>query len=149
VKYQHLFFDLDRTLWDFDANSSMALKRIYKTYKLEEYYQSPEEFLKIYNHHNDLLWDTYRKGQIAKADLRIKRFARTLEEKGITDTELAYKVGEEYMDITPRLNMLAPNTFKILDYLQERNYKLYILTNGFISTQEKKMKNSGLSTYFL
>ncbi|MFT5227209.1 MAG: putative hydrolase of the HAD superfamily, partial [Urechidicola sp.] len=27
--YKHIFFDLDRTLWDFDTNSKLALQELY------------------------------------------------------------------------------------------------------------------------
>jgi putative hydrolase of the HAD superfamily len=29
MKYKHLFFDLDHTLWDFDANAKLTLTEIY------------------------------------------------------------------------------------------------------------------------
>ena len=35
-KYKHIFFDLDRTLWDFDAAAEVAFERIYEKYGLKE-----------------------------------------------------------------------------------------------------------------
>src|SRR6476659_3331210 len=32
--YQHIFFDLDHTLWDFDKNAEETLNELYFTYKL-------------------------------------------------------------------------------------------------------------------
>lgn len=148
MTYQHLFFDLDRTLWDYDANSTKALTDIFRLYKLDQSFTSAEEFLEIYNRHNDLLWEDYRKGMIMKEDLRTKRFALTLQERDISDPALCGKIGEHYMDITPRLNILAPNTIETLEYLKERQYRMYILTNGFLSTQQKKMAHSRLDNYF-
>lgn len=149
MKYQHLFFDLDRTLWDFDANSTKSLTDIFHTYQLDRSFESASEFLRIYNHHNELLWDDYRKGLIRKEDLRTKRFALTLMEKGIDDLSLSMEIGEHYMYITPRLNILAPNTIDTLDYLADKHYKMYILTNGFITTQQTKMAHSKLDKYFI
>jgi putative hydrolase of the HAD superfamily len=148
VTYQHLFFDLDRTLWDYDANSTKALTDIFLMYKLDQSFASAEEFLGIYNHHNDLLWEEYRKGMIIKEDLRTRRFALTLQERGIDDPVLCAKIGEHYMDVTPRLNILAPGTIETLDYLEGKQYRMYILTNGFLSTQQQKMAHSGLDRYF-
>ena len=34
--YQHLFFDLDHTLWDFEKNSEATMFRIYEDFKLAE-----------------------------------------------------------------------------------------------------------------
>jgi putative hydrolase of the HAD superfamily len=149
VKYQHLFFDLDRTLWDYDANSTKALTDIFHAYQLAQSFISVEEFLNIYNHHNNLLWDDYRKGLVIKEDLRTKRFELTLMEKGISDHALCTEIGAHYMHITPRLNILALNTISTLDYLMTRQYKLYILTNGFLSTQQQKMAHSQLDRYFI
>ena len=148
MPYKHLFFDLDRTLWDYDANSTKALTEIFHSYQLANSFASPEEFLGIYNHHNDILWEFYRKGLIIKEDLRTRRFELTLLEKGITNHKLCAEIGEHYMYITPRLNILAPNTIETLEYLLEKQYKMYILTNGFLSTQQKKMAHSKLDTYF-
>jgi putative hydrolase of the HAD superfamily len=148
-KYKYLFFDLDRTLWDYDANSAQALTGIYEDYQLNRHFDSNNEFLSVYNHHNDQLWDDYRNGFIKKEELRTKRFELTLREKKIDDPKLCVEIGERYMYVTPRLNMLAPNTMMTLEYLWEMNYRLYILTNGFLSTQKKKMAFSEIDKFFI
>ena len=33
---KHLFFDLDRTLWDFDGNSKRALTQLFDEAKLQQ-----------------------------------------------------------------------------------------------------------------
>jgi putative hydrolase of the HAD superfamily len=83
-----------------------------------------------------------------KEELRTKRFELTLREKEVTDQALCKEIGERYMYITPRLNILAPNTIEILEYLFEKRYRMYILTNGFLATQKKKMAHSNLNKYF-
>jgi len=148
VNYSHLFFDLDKTLWDFDANSSASLDQIYTEFNLDSFYADPEEFKRIYNKYNDELWERYRNGTILKAELRSLRFELTLQEKSPADKKLAYDIGERYMYITPRMNILKPNTLSTLDYLKEKNYSLYILTNGFLETQENKMRHSRIDGYF-
>ena len=35
-KYRHLFFDLDHTLWDFEANSKTTLKELHAALQLGE-----------------------------------------------------------------------------------------------------------------
>lgn len=52
------------------------------------------------------------------------------------------------MYITPRLNILFPQAIETLEYLRDKKYKLYILTNGFIQTQDRKMKHSDIARYF-
>ena len=36
MKYKHLFFDLDHTLWDFDANAKATLSQLHIDLKLVE-----------------------------------------------------------------------------------------------------------------
>jgi hypothetical protein len=36
IKYRHLFFDLDHTLWDFDTNSRQTLEELFQTMQLKE-----------------------------------------------------------------------------------------------------------------
>jgi putative hydrolase of the HAD superfamily len=149
VKYEHIFFDLDRTLWDYDANAFKALTMVFGEFKLSRFFLSPEEFFTIYTKQNDQLWDDYRKGLVQKEELRKLRFFNTLKDKELNDEVLAGQIGERYMYITPRLNILFPSTRETLDYLQEKKYKLYILTNGFIQTQHRKMNHSDISRCFI
>ncbi len=36
MRYKHIFFDLDHTLWDFEANSRQTLQELYQTLNLSE-----------------------------------------------------------------------------------------------------------------
>lgn len=147
-QYRHIYFDLDRTLWDFNSNSRVALTEVFQKFQLTPYFENADEFMELYNKHNDRLWDQYRKGNLTKAVLRSKRFELTLKEKKIKDKVLAEKIGEEYLRISPLKTILFPNSHEILTYLQP-GYKLYILTNGFRETQLQKLKNCELKKYFL
>jgi putative hydrolase of the HAD superfamily len=42
-KYRHIFFDLDHTLWDFDANAKESLSELYEYFSLEARFVSPFE----------------------------------------------------------------------------------------------------------
>ncbi len=121
---------------------------IFREFNLQNYFQSPEEFFEIFTRHNEDLWDAFRKGLIKKDKLRDQRFYNALQEKGVESTELASDLGERYMTLTPGLSNLFPNTLEVLNYLTDKKYRLYILTNGFIETQHRKMKASGLDRYF-
>ena len=44
-KYEHIFFDLDRTLWHFDENSKKVLIDIYYSFKLDEFISSSSDFI--------------------------------------------------------------------------------------------------------
>ncbi len=144
--YRHIFFDLDRTLWDFDENSREALRDICGVNGLAE--RIPvEEFIKVYQQINEMLWKAYRMGNLNKKTLRVLRFAKALEHFGIFDQVLGVRMGDAYVDLSPKKTALFPNTIEILDYLAGK-YKLHIITNGFEEVQHIKLSNSGLSPYF-
>ena len=145
TKYQHIFFDLDNTLWDFDRSSILAFDKIYEIFNLINYgIPSAKDFHTTYFDHNNRLWDLYRKGEIDKDFLKIERFRLPLKDYGIVDEKLSIDLGESYTDYAARLVALVPNTMEVLNYLKEKNYKIHLITNGFLEVQSIKMKASGL-----
>ena len=149
MRYKHLFFDLDHTLWDFEANSRQTLQEIYSLMNLEEKgVQDFDLFHKNYLVHNDKLWDRYRRGFIKVDELRWKRMWLSLLDFKIADEPLAREMGVVFLDLLPTRKILFPHTTEILDYLIARDYVLHMITNGFEKTQHSKLKNSGLDKYF-
>jgi putative hydrolase of the HAD superfamily len=149
MKYQHLFFDLDHTLWDFDANAKSTLEEIHYLFKLQEKGVTPfEDFYQHYKIHNDLLWDKYHRGQITGEELKWRRMWRTLLEFKIADEGLSKQMSESFLKILPTKKQLFPYTFEILNYLRDKRYDLHLITNGFENTQWSKLQNSELESYF-
>lgn len=147
-RYKHVFFDLDRTLWDFDSSALITFKEIYAKYKLSSIgVKSVAEFLKVYNFHNDELWIEYREGKLTKEKLRGLRFHLTLKDFGIVDNKLAEAIGNDYIAISPLRVSLFPNAVETLEYLQP-DYQLHMITNGFSEVQTTKLKSSGLGLFF-
>ncbi|MCB2207561.1 MAG: YjjG family noncanonical pyrimidine nucleotidase [Bacteroidetes bacterium] len=146
--YKHIFFDLDRTLWDFEATAREAFHDIYTRFKLKEIgVENVVSFKDHYNHHNEILWTQYREGKLTKDILRGLRFKLTLREFGIEDDKLAQQIGQHYVQISPLLVNLFPNTHEIMAYLHPK-YQLHIITNGFSEVQFVKLKESDLRKYF-
>jgi len=149
MKYKHLFFDLDHTLWDFDANAKETLVEVYTIFQLENKGVIPfEDFHKLYKIHNEILWDRYHKGFITGEELKWKRMWRTLLDFKIADEELAKEMSAKFLEILPSKKLLFPHTTEVLDYLKEKNYDLHLITNGFEKTQHTKLTTSGLDIYF-
>ncbi len=148
-KYQHLFFDLDHTLWDFDSNAKTALTNIYGQFGLDTRVNAAfDDFYQKYLFHNQQLWNRYHKGLISADDLKWKRMWRTLLDFKIADEPLAKVLSGKFLEILPTQKLLFPHTFEILDYLKEKKYDLHLITNGFEITQRSKLENSGLDKYF-
>ncbi|MEO7767429.1 MAG: YjjG family noncanonical pyrimidine nucleotidase [Ferruginibacter sp.] len=149
MRYKHLFFDLDHTLWDFDANAKIALNEIYSFFNLESLKVKPfEAFYRHYLHHNEILWDRYHKGYINAEELKWKRMWRTLLEFKIADEPLATEMSKKFLEILPVKTLLFPHTIEILNYLSGKNYQLHLITNGFEKVQWSKLNHSGMGGYF-
>ena len=147
--YKHLFFDLDHTLWDFEANSRQTLSELYTNMHLADLGVNDfERFNKNYLIHNEKLWDRYRKGFIKTEELRWKRMWLTLLDFKIGDEKLAREMGAVFLDLLPTRKLLFPYTLEILQYLTQKKYTLHLITNGFEKTQHAKLKNSGLHGFF-
>lgn len=146
--YKHIFFDLDRTLWDFDAAAEVAFEKIYEKYNLKSLgIPSAHEFHEVYHPLNEQLWVLYRADKITKDELNRTRFLKPLEHYGIHDAELADHLSEDYVYWSPRIVRLVPGTMELLDYLKPK-YHLHLITNGFQEVQHTKLSGSGMEPYF-
>ena len=148
-KYNHLFFDLDHTLWDFDTNAKNALTDIFNEFELHVTITSDfNEFHEKYLYHNKILWDRYQKGFISADELKWRRMWRTLLEFKIGDEVLSKKLSSRFLEVLPTKKSIFPYTIEILDYLIAKKYTLHLITNGFEITQWNKIRNSKIDHYF-
>lgn len=140
-----IFFDLDHTLWDFDKNSMLAFKRVFKKFKITIEFDA---FLKIYEPINVEYWKKYREDKVSKENLRRGRLIDSfIFFDLIYTTEKIDEIADAYIQELPFDNHLFEGAVEILDYLILK-YKLHIITNGFEEVQHKKLKNSGIDCYF-
>lgn len=145
--YNHIFFDLDRTLWDFHKNSSDTLLEIMDKFSLHKIIHDEQIFIEKYNFFNDKLWDDLRSGKIKKPELRKERFRLLMEYFNVDDEQLIGEISRYYINTTPAKKKLIPGTKEVLEYLCGK-YQLYIITNGFYDVQLTKLISSGISRYF-
>jgi len=146
---KHVFFDLDRTLWDFEKSAKQTFVEIFISHKLDKKgIPSVSEFHKVYTIHNNRLWEQYRKGEIKKEVLRGLRFSLTLNDFNIFDANLGDKIGDDYVRLSPLTVNLFPYSIEILEYLSPK-YSLHIITNGFSEVQDIKLRTSGMDSYFV
>ena len=148
-KYEHIFFDLDHTLWDFETNAKQTLTALYESNELQlKGVPSFEEFFERYSYHNHRLWDRYTKGFIKQDELRWKRMWLALLDFKIADESLSKAMSVEYLEILPHKKNVFPYTYEILEYLKSKQYKMHLITNGFESVQFNKIKNANLTHFF-
>ncbi|MCU0323088.1 MAG: YjjG family noncanonical pyrimidine nucleotidase [Chitinophagaceae bacterium] len=148
-QYQHLFFDLDHTIWDFETNAKETLQDLYIQHALiERGINDFDAFFNHYSFHNERLWDRYTKGLIKQDELRWKRMSLALLEYKIADEQLSRQMAIDFLNLLPTKKNLFPHTIEVLDYLRNKNYVIHLITNGFEAVQHNKIRNSNLDQYF-
>lgn len=149
MKYRDLFFDLDHTLWDFNANAKNTLLQLYdKLHLSSEGIADFELFYAHYMVHNEKLWSRYRNGFIKSEELRWKRMWLTLLEFNIRNEALARELGAGFLELLPTRQLLFPGAVPTLNFLTDKGYRLHLITNGFEATQHSKLRHSGIAHFF-
>lgn len=143
-----IFFDLDDTIWNFSANSSASLHTLYEISPiLRKLFKSVEEFIDIYHKNNSLMWDLYSKGQVSTNQLKIERWRRTLATRQFEVlTAVCEELDTNYLDILAQGKEYIPGMPDLLERLS-KDYMIAVLSNGFLKTQYKKLRFSGLDRY--
>ena len=142
---KHIFFDLDHTLWDFETNSTLTFRKIFKECSLE---LKVDSFMMHYAPINHRYWKLYRENRIDQESLRYSRLKDTFKAmKFDADDHLINVLSERYIDNLSNETALLPYAKEILEYL-DKKYELHIITNGFDSIQYKKLRNSKIADFF-
>lgn len=146
---QHIFFDLDNTLWDHRRNAKLTLEDLFRREQIREKYSLTfEEFHKEYFTVNENLWAQIRDGEIDKEYIRKFRFYNTFLFFGIDDFELAQRFEINFLDEIVSYNHLVEGAFELLEYLSQKKYRLHVLSNGFKEVTYRKCELSGIKNYF-
>lgn len=142
-----IFFDLDDTLWDFKANSLTSLRHIYKEYDvLRMAFPEEKDFIDTYHLHNAELWRQHHHGLISSDFLKKERFRRTLKGRVDVGDDTFTLLDESYLLKLASLPQTVEGAFRILDRLRHR-FLIGIISNGFLDTQYRKLRSSGLDRY--
>lgn len=136
--YSTLFLDLDDTLMDFKQCEEQALRRALKRNSIDATAQD----VALYSEINRRFWQEFEQGKIRREDIFVNRFLELFARQGYTAD--AQKMSEDYFVCLSESHVLYPETIEVLTALRARGYRLYITSNGFIRTQYKRIRESGL-----
>ncbi|MDE7472969.1 MAG: YjjG family noncanonical pyrimidine nucleotidase [Muribaculaceae bacterium] len=141
-----VWLDLDDTLWDFKANSRVALAGLYADHGLDRWFSSQDEWIERYERHNHALWDRYNHALITKDELMKSRFRLPLEEVGSPmAAELGARFDGEYLDRLAECTRLVDGAIDLLEWIKDNGMMTGVLSNGFTEVQHRKIRNSGLA----
>ncbi|MBT8319300.1 MAG: YjjG family noncanonical pyrimidine nucleotidase [Gramella sp.] len=142
---EHVFFDLDHTLWDFDKNSELAFREIFKNQKID---LNVDDFLEVYKPINFKYWELYRNDSVTKEALRFGRLKESFDSLNFEAVDATINlIADDYIEYLPKNNHLLDGGMELLNILKEK-YRLHIITNGFEEVQQRKMHASGIHEFF-
>ncbi len=145
---KHLFFDLDHTLWDFDANAYDCLSEIHESFGLGANDIALEDLYQTFTRINKELWTKLELNEIEHDAIRKFRFKNSLEALGlVAGTKMSEAMNRAFLDLLPTKKKLIDGCMEVLETLKPK-YQLHILSNGFHKIQKKKLANSGIQSYF-
>ena len=140
MTYTHLLFDLDGTLFDFDAGETYAFRKVCDSFHVP----FSAETLALYQGINLSYWKAYERGEITTTALSIARFRDFLAAVGKDgDPALMSQSYQNHLgeDCTP-----IPDALRVCRALYEKGYSISIITNGRSATQHSRLSRSELSS---
>ena len=140
--YKYLLFDLDDTLFDFKLAEKLAITKVLKKHSLP----TDDETVALYSKINDDCWKAYEKGQIKRDDIYINRFVTLVQKLGTKVDPNA--LCADYFVALSEQGIVFKKAKPLLDYLSKKGYVLAAITNGALTTQNNRIKNSGIGHYF-
>lgn len=139
--YQTLLFDVDDTLLDFAAAERVALRSLFE----EQQIPLTTEIEAHYKEINQGLWKSFEDGKLDRDEVVNTRFSILFKKYGQeVDGVLLEKSYRSYLE---EGNQLVNGALELITDLQKQ-YDLYIVTNGVSKTQYKRLRNSGLHPLF-
>ena len=142
-KYEYYLLDADGTLFDYDLAEESALKSMF----LKHQFSYDDSVRTQYRKINQAAWDAFEKGLISKSKLQLSRFEQLFDFLGITESATAFS--EAYLVELGKGIFLIDGALALCQSLFEKGKKVYIVTNGMITTQRMRLKKSMIKPYIL
>lgn len=137
LKYHHILFDADDTLFHFDALT--GLQQMFDRYRLQFDATEYQRYQQI----NLPLWQQYQAGQISATELQQRRFAPYADQLGVS----ALQLNADFLQTMSKVCTLLPGARELLDFLRGKA-RLGIITNGFTAMQQARLEHCGVADLF-
>lgn len=137
MKYTHVLFDADETLFSFNAFA--GLKRMFATYDVD-FTQAD------YTHYqltNKSLWLDYQNNKISATYLQVTRFSEWADKLNVP----AQQLNNNFLTAMAEICEPLPGAKALLAKLKP-HAKLGIITNGFTQLQARRLEHTGLKDMF-
>lgn len=134
-----ILWDVDGTLLDFHAAEKAAIRSLFQRFALGE---CTDEMLQRYAKINRSYWERLERGELSRAEVLIGRFREFFEKEGL-DVSVADAFNQAYQLSLGDTIVYCDDSLSIIKSLVGK-VKQYIVSNGTVVAQEKKLRLSGI-----
>ena len=142
-KYDTLLFDVDDTLLDFGAAETQALGKLFNDLGIE----LDAEIEASYKSYNQSLWKKLEVGSITRKQLLATRFPTFFKKYFSLDVD-ADVLTPKYMNYLSMGHEEVCGARQLLTSLKNSEHKLYVVSNGNLDVQNRRLRDSGFGDYF-
>lgn len=142
-KYDTLLFDVDDTLLDFGAAETQALGKLFSDLGIE----LDAEVEASYKSYNQSLWKKLEVGSITRKQLLATRFPTFFKKYFSLDVD-ADVLTPKYMNYLSMGHEEVCGARQLLTSLKNSEHKLYVVSNGNLDVQNRRLRDSGFGDYF-
>lgn len=139
-----VFFDADNTIIDHRECEKQALEYMFQGIGLVY----KDEYQIVFRPLDRDLWDSIAQGTnpVQREEIAVYRFKLFFEKMGIA-YENYEKANELFKEGLANSTALTEHAEEIIQYLHEKNYKLYVVTNGRVNLQRPWIMNSTIAKF--
>ncbi|MEH2330123.1 HAD family hydrolase [Nostoc sp.] len=146
MSYKAIIFDLDNTLLNFELCERQAILRALKdcAVSLDLNGVSKTIFLQVFETYNSKYWrqrDIFSPNELIEMSYR-----STLAQLDIQTDQIS-NLSQSFWHIFNHFAVMEPDVNEVLTILA-RNYRLAVITNGFVSAQLPRMQAAGIEHFF-
>lgn len=136
-----VFLDVDDTLLDFQSSEAVALEKTLKQFDLP----FSTEVSALYHKINDAQWKKLERGELTRAEVRLRRFELLLAELGeVRDAEAVRQSYEHHLSCG---HYFIDGAEALLETLYGK-YRLFVASNGTTAVQKRRLASADIERYF-
>jgi YjjG family noncanonical pyrimidine nucleotidase len=142
MKYKHLLFDADNTLFDFSQGEIETFKELGQKYNFEVTKSLMEDYHRI----NKACWKAYEEGTLSQDKLRVLRFENFINYFNFNIDPI--EMEKDFTSILSNQSHLIKDTHFVLEQLSKQGYDIQLITNGLVEAQYGRLKATDIEKYF-
>lgn len=141
-----IIFDLDNTLYDYDAGNDHGMKAAWKYFCLHNYHLKEKEFIDLYNQARS---EVHRElGGTASSHGREIYFQRLLEKtNGTIEAEMILGLYDAYWKAFLAKAKIFPGVLDLLKFLHQQKVKTAVVSNMTLRIQLIRIKQLKIGRY--